>query len=208
MVGRATALVASAVTIAVAAIGCGSSSSAPAKSGGSSGLPAATSAALKLRLSAGPTFQGEKVTGSPLVQTGAAYIAGDNDATDGAQLRADGLQGAASEHIQVPGTADGLRLVLLFGSSGSASQRAQEQLKNAPAGSKAAVFPVPAIPGASGLDVSASNGALQGRNVVFVVNSYVYILGVAPGSGSKAAPSRDDIVHIATAWYSQVKSLA
>jgi hypothetical protein len=208
-------LLVSAIAAVAVVSGCGSSSSgasSPGSSATTTTSPGALSStihdALAQRIALAAPLPGEQSGATATYQTRAEFAEQDTNPADAAQFEAEGLQAVASEHLKVPGTNDAVRSVFSFGTAKGAADDLQQVLKSSPR-STVSRFAVPAIPGAVGTEPQTANGAVAGRNVLFVVGTYEYVVGVAPTSGGStaAAPSRHALAAAATAWYSKVKDL-
>ena len=200
--------------VSVVAVGCGGSSTpqksaapSPQRASASATMDAAVHAALQQRMSAAGTFAGEHAS-PPTIESGDAFIAGDNDAGEAAAFRSEHLRGAAVQHATVPGADDSLRLILAFPDAQSAQADSRRAIKAGPAGSNPKIFAIPGIPGAQGNELVGPDGVAHGINAIFTVGPFEYIVGVAPTSGAAHAPTRIEVSAVAVAWYHRVGSIS
>jgi len=184
--------------------GSPSTSSSPTPSPPS--LAADAHTALAQRLGAATEFPGEKAAQPALFETAESFLSTFPIAPQVAVYRDEGLQAVVTKHLEVPGTNDAIRLVLMFDDAAGATHDVQHPLQGPP-GSTFEKFKVPGIANGSGNEVAGPDGVVHGRNVMFAVGAYEYVIGVAPTDGAKQAPSRSRMIRLARQWYQQVKEI-
>lgn len=124
-----------------------------------------------------------------------------------AALEERGFVAGAFEQVDVPRTADAVRVVIAFEDAAGAKADVQSGIEDQPGEGEVERFDVPGVPGAEGFDVFGQQG-LIGRNVAFNVGEYELILGVATQQpADKPQVERDEIAQVAQDWYAEVRGL-
>ena len=170
------------------------------------GVPAAVEEGVLDRLAAADGTFGTAAGADPQVLSLAEFNAGaPQEQIDALAER--GFVAGAFEQLEVPKTADAIRVVIGFETPAGAKADVQSGIEDQPGEGEVEKFAVPGIPGAEGFDVFGQQG-LIGRNIAFNVGEYEYILGVATRQPpSKPQVSQDAIVQAAQDWYDEARAL-